>query len=86
MSHPAVDLARAAAVRGDRLIQFTLTLSPPTVRRPPTLADDVNLVLNKVAAHGCRSWTGWHRHATLVTAAHLFITLLRHDPKAAVPA
>ena len=21
-----------------------------------------------------RSWTGWHRHVTLVTAAHLFIT------------
>jgi SRSO17 transposase len=32
-----------------------------------------------------RSWTGWHRHVTLVTAAHLFITLLRHDPKAAAP-
>jgi len=24
-----------------------------------------------------RSFTGWHRHATLVTAAHLFITRLR---------
>jgi SRSO17 transposase len=33
-----------------------------------------------------RSWTGWHRHVTLVTAAHLFITLLRHDPKADAPA
>ena len=33
-----------------------------------------------------RSWTGWHRHVTLVTAAHLFITMLRHDPKAAAPA
>ncbi|MDQ7907532.1 transposase [Phytohabitans sp. ZYX-F-186] len=33
-----------------------------------------------------RSFTGWHRHVTLVTAAHLFITLLRHDPKAAAPA
>ncbi|HEY3435202.1 MAG TPA: IS701 family transposase [Solirubrobacterales bacterium] len=33
-----------------------------------------------------RSWTGWHHHVTLVTAAHLFITLLRHDPKAAAPA
>jgi SRSO17 transposase len=33
-----------------------------------------------------RSWTGWHRHVTLVTAAHLFITLLRLDPKAAAPA
>ena len=33
-----------------------------------------------------RSWTGWHRHVTLVTAAHLFITTLRLDPKAAAPA
>jgi SRSO17 transposase len=33
-----------------------------------------------------RSWIGWHRHVTLVTAAHLFITMLRHDPKAAAPA
>jgi SRSO17 transposase len=33
-----------------------------------------------------RTWIGWHRHVTLVTAAHLFITLLRHDPKAAAPA
>ncbi|MDE8667809.1 IS701 family transposase [Pseudarthrobacter sp. H3Y2-7] len=30
-----------------------------------------------------RSFTGWHRHATLVTAAHLFITRLRlTNPKA----
>jgi SRSO17 transposase len=30
-----------------------------------------------------RSFTGWHRHATLVTAAQLFITRLRRDdPKA----
>jgi SRSO17 transposase len=30
-----------------------------------------------------RSWFGWHHHATLVTAAHLFITTLRiTDPKA----
>jgi SRSO17 transposase len=30
-----------------------------------------------------RSWTGWHHHATLVSAAHLFITTLRlTDPKA----
>ncbi len=30
-----------------------------------------------------RSWIGWHHHATLVTAAHLFITTLRiTDPKA----
>ena len=33
-----------------------------------------------------RSWTGWHRHVTLVTAAHLFVTMLRLDPKAAAPA
>jgi SRSO17 transposase len=33
-----------------------------------------------------RSWTGWHRHLTLVTAAHLFITMLRLDPKADAPA
>ncbi|MEU7766190.1 transposase, partial [Nocardia sp. NPDC049190] len=30
-----------------------------------------------------RSWLGWHHHATLVTAAHLFLTTLRlSDPKA----
>ncbi|MDT5287151.1 MAG: hypothetical protein QOF88_2040 [Mycobacterium sp.] len=30
-----------------------------------------------------RSWAGWHHHATLVTAAHLFITTLRlTNPKA----
>jgi SRSO17 transposase len=28
-----------------------------------------------------RSFTGWHRHVTLVTAAHLFCTLLRANPK-----
>ncbi len=28
-----------------------------------------------------RSFTGWHRHLTLVTAAHLFITQQRTDPK-----
>ncbi len=28
-----------------------------------------------------RSWTGWHRHVTLVTAAHLFITMLSTRPK-----
>ena len=32
-----------------------------------------------------RTFTGWHRHVTLVTAAHLFITMLRLDPKAAAP-
>jgi hypothetical protein len=31
-----------------------------------------------------RSWAGWHRHVTLVTAAHLFCTELRLScPKAA---
>ena len=29
-----------------------------------------------------RTWAGWHRHVTLVTAAHLFATTLRADPKA----
>lgn len=29
-----------------------------------------------------RTFTGWHRHVTLVTAAHLFATTLRADPKA----
>jgi SRSO17 transposase len=30
-----------------------------------------------------RSWLGWHHHATMVSAAHLFITTLRlTDPKA----
>jgi SRSO17 transposase len=30
-----------------------------------------------------RSWTGWHRHVTMVTAAHLFLTELRlNNPKA----
>jgi SRSO17 transposase len=33
-----------------------------------------------------RTWAGWHRHVTLVTAAQLFLTLLRTDPKAAAPA
>ena len=33
-----------------------------------------------------RTFTGWHRHVTLVTAAHLFITTLRLNPKAAAPA
>ncbi|GAB3976583.1 IS701-like element ISBj9 family transposase [Actinoallomurus acanthiterrae] len=31
-----------------------------------------------------RSWTGWNRHVTLVSAAHLFLTILRlTSPKAA---
>ena len=33
-----------------------------------------------------RAFAGWHRHVTLVTAAQLFLTLLRTDPKAAAPA
>src|SRR3954451_449722 len=33
-----------------------------------------------------RTFAGWHRHVTLVTAAQLFLTLLRIDPKAAAPA
>jgi SRSO17 transposase len=33
-----------------------------------------------------RTFAGWHRHVTLVTAAQLFITLLRTSPKAAAPA
>lgn len=32
-----------------------------------------------------RTWQGWHRHVTLVTAAQLFVTSLRTDPKAAAP-
>src|SRR3954466_15295972 len=33
-----------------------------------------------------RTFTGWHRHVTLVTAAQLFLTVLRSSPKAATPA
>jgi SRSO17 transposase len=33
-----------------------------------------------------RTFAGWHRHVTLVTAAQLFLTGLRNDPKAAAPA
>ncbi|MDP9397002.1 MAG: transposase, partial [Actinomycetota bacterium] len=33
-----------------------------------------------------RTFTGWQRHVTLVTAAQLFCTLLRADPKAAARA
>jgi SRSO17 transposase len=33
-----------------------------------------------------RTFTGWHRHVTMVTAAQLFLTGLRNDPKAAAPA
>ena len=33
-----------------------------------------------------RTFTGWHRHVTLVSAAQLFCTLLRTHPKAAAPA
>jgi SRSO17 transposase len=33
-----------------------------------------------------RTFAGWHRHVTLVTAAQLFLTGLRTDPKAVAPA
>ncbi|SNS32922.1 transposase, IS4 family [Geodermatophilus pulveris] len=33
-----------------------------------------------------RTFAGWHRHVTLVTAAQLFLTRLRTDPRAAAPA
>jgi SRSO17 transposase len=33
-----------------------------------------------------RTWPGWHRHVTLVTAAQLFLTLFRTSPTAATPA
>jgi SRSO17 transposase len=33
-----------------------------------------------------RSFSGWHHHVTLVSAAHAFLTLQRLDPKAAAPA
>jgi SRSO17 transposase len=33
-----------------------------------------------------RSFTGWHHHVTLVSAAHGFVTLERLDPKAAASA
>lgn len=32
-----------------------------------------------------RTWQGWHHHATLVSAAHAFCTLLRLDPNTAAP-
>jgi SRSO17 transposase len=32
-----------------------------------------------------RSFTGWHRHATLAVLAQAFCTLLRSDPKAPAP-
>src|SRR4051812_37466353 len=32
-----------------------------------------------------RTFIGWHRHVTLITAALLFLTGLRNDPKAAAP-
>ena len=32
-----------------------------------------------------RTFTGWHRHVTLVTAAQLFITTLRTSPKGTSP-
>ncbi|MGW6027885.1 IS701 family transposase [Streptomyces sp. NPDC055099] len=33
-----------------------------------------------------RSWTGWHHHVTLATAAHAFLTEQRLAPKAPAPA
>jgi SRSO17 transposase len=33
-----------------------------------------------------RTFAGWHRHVTLVTAAQLFLTLLRNDPQVPAPA
>jgi SRSO17 transposase len=33
-----------------------------------------------------RSFSGWHHHVTLVSAAHAFVTLQRLDPKPAAPA
>jgi SRSO17 transposase len=33
-----------------------------------------------------RSFSGWHHHVTLVSAAHAFVTLQRLDPKSAAPA
>jgi len=32
-----------------------------------------------------RTWTGWHHHVTLVSAAHAFLTLQRLDPKQTAP-
>ena len=32
-----------------------------------------------------RTWTGWHHHVTLVSAAHAFLTLQRLDPKTHAP-
>jgi SRSO17 transposase len=32
-----------------------------------------------------RTWTGWHHHVTLVSAAHAFCTLQRLDPKTRAP-
>ena len=32
-----------------------------------------------------RTWTGWHHHVTLVSAAHAFCTLQRLDPKTVAP-
>jgi len=32
-----------------------------------------------------RTWQGWHHHATLVSAAHAFLTLQRLDPKTHAP-
>ncbi|GGM52948.1 hypothetical protein GCM10007977_063180 [Dactylosporangium sucinum] len=55
--HPAVTAARTAHTRGDVVFQHVLTLSPhvgvqPAGRSLPNAADDVNPVLNAVAAAG----------------------------------
>jgi hypothetical protein len=55
--HPAVAAARAAHANGDAVYQHTLTLSPHigaqlAGRTLPAKADDVNPILNAVAAAG----------------------------------
>ncbi|MEV8510797.1 hypothetical protein [Dactylosporangium sp. NPDC051484] len=55
--HPSVTAARTAHNRGDVVFQHSLTLSghvgvQPAGRTLPTKADDVNSVLNEVAAVG----------------------------------
>jgi SRSO17 transposase len=32
-----------------------------------------------------RTWQGWHHHVTLVSAAHIFLTMQRLDPKTCAP-
>ncbi|GAA3259634.1 hypothetical protein GCM10010532_111070 [Dactylosporangium siamense] len=45
-----------------------------------------DLAFAPASNHRGRTAAGWHRHVTLVTAAHPFITTLRLDPKADAPA